>query len=55
MRVGFMGLGTVINVVTVIVGALVGSIGTAVLAVLVMRAMGEWKTIRERDERLPKP
>lgn len=31
-----------------VVGAAVGSIGVAVVAVLVMRAMGEWRTIQHR-------
>jgi hypothetical protein len=34
-----------------LVGALVGAIGVAVVAVLALRAMGEWKTIQERQER----
>jgi hypothetical protein len=33
-----------------VVGALVGSLGVAVVAVLALRAMGEWKTIQERGE-----
>jgi hypothetical protein len=32
------------------VGALVGALGVAVVAVLALRAMGEWKTIQERGE-----
>ena len=31
-----------------LVGALVGALGVAVVAVLALRAMGEWKTIQER-------
>jgi hypothetical protein len=34
-----------------VVGALVAAIGVAVVAVLVLRAMGEWKTIQEDRER----
>ena len=30
-------------------GAVVGALGVAVIAVLALRAMGEWKTIQERD------
>jgi hypothetical protein len=33
------------------VGAVIGAVGVAVVAVLALRAMGEWKTIQERDER----
>ena len=32
-----------------LVGAVVGALGVAVIAVLALRAMGEWKTIQERD------
>lgn len=31
-------------------GAIAGALGVAVVAVLALRAMGEWKTIQERDE-----
>jgi len=31
-------------------GAVAGALGVAVIAVLALRAMGEWKTIQERDE-----
>ena len=34
-----------------LVGAVVGALGVAVVAVLALRAMGEWKTIQDRDER----
>lgn len=33
-----------------LIGAVVGALGVAVIAVLALRAMGEWKTIQERDE-----
>jgi hypothetical protein len=33
-----------------LVGALIGALGVAVVAVLALRAMGEWKTIQERGE-----
>ena len=37
-----------------LVGALVAAIGTAVIAVLVLRAMGEWREIlAEREDDLP--
>ena len=37
-----------------LVGALVAAIGTAVIAVLVLRAMGEWREIlAEREDNLP--
>jgi hypothetical protein len=35
-------------------GALFGALGVAVVAVLALRAMGEWKTIQERDQDDPK-
>ena len=30
-------------------GALIGAVGVAVIAVLVLRAMGEWRVIQSRD------
>lgn len=33
-----------------LVGAIVAALGTAVVVVLTLRAMGEWNTIRARDE-----
>ncbi|CAN5483010.1 hypothetical protein BH20ACT2_BH20ACT2_03780 [soil metagenome] len=33
-----------------LLGAVVGAAGVAVIAVLVLRAMGEWHTIRQRDD-----
>ena len=36
-----------------LVGAVVGALGVAVIAVLALRAMGEWKTIQERDASQP--
>jgi len=36
-----------------LIGALVGAVGVAIVAVLVLRAMDEWETVRTRDE--PKP
>jgi hypothetical protein len=38
-----------------LVGAVVGALGVAVIAVLALRAMGEWKTIQERDEADQRP
>jgi hypothetical protein len=32
-----------------LVGAVLAALGVAVVAVLVLRAMGEWRTIRRRD------
>lgn len=32
-----------------LVGAVLGAVGVAVIAVLALRAMGEWKTIQERE------
>lgn len=32
-----------------VVGAAAGALGVAVVAVLALRAMGEWKTIQERE------
>ena len=34
-----------------LVAALIGAGGVAVVAVLTLRAFGEWETIRSRDER----
>jgi hypothetical protein len=31
------------------IGAVIGAFGVAVVAVLALRAMGEWKTIQERE------
>lgn len=33
-----------------VVGSVVAAIGTAVVVVLTLRAMGEWRTIQARDE-----
>lgn len=33
-----------------LVGAIIAALGTAVVVVLTLRAMGEWNTIRARDE-----
>lgn len=33
-----------------LIGALAAAIGTAVVVVLTLRAMGEWRTIQARDE-----
>jgi hypothetical protein len=33
-----------------LIGAIVAALGTAVVVVLTLRAMGEWNTIREREE-----
>ncbi len=33
-----------------LVGAIIAALGTAVVVVLTLRAMGEWNTIREREE-----
>jgi hypothetical protein len=38
-----------------LVGALTGALGVAVVAVLALRAMGEWKTIQERDDKRRAP
>jgi hypothetical protein len=32
------------------VGAVLGAAGVAIVAVLALRAMGEWKTIQDRDQ-----
>jgi hypothetical protein len=44
---GDCGTATAIGAVA---GAIVAAIGVAVVAVLVLRAMGEWKTIQQRDD-----
>lgn len=33
-----------------LVGAVLGAVGVGVVAILALRAMGEWRTIRHRDE-----
>jgi hypothetical protein len=33
-----------------LIGATIAAVGTAVVVVLTLRAMGEWKTIQARDE-----
>jgi hypothetical protein len=33
-----------------VVGALVGAVGVAVVATLALRAMGEWRTIQHREQ-----
>ena len=33
-----------------LVGAVIGALGVAVVSVLALRAMGEWKTIQQREE-----
>ena len=33
-----------------LVGALIGSVGVAVVATLALRAMGEWRIIQHRDQ-----
>src|SRR5205085_6937136 len=33
-----------------LVGAVIGAVGVAIVAVLALRAMGEWKTIQDRDQ-----
>lgn len=38
-----------------LVGAVVGAAGVAVVAVLALRAMGEWKTIQERNDKRRNP
>lgn len=46
---------TVPNGLGGLVGALIGAVGVAVVTVLALRAMGEWRTIRQRDEGAPPP
>jgi CDP-diglyceride synthetase len=38
-----------------LIGAVIGAAGVAVIAVLALRAMGEWKTIQERNDNRRKP
>lgn len=33
-----------------LVGAILGAVGVGVVAILALRAMGEWRTIRHRDD-----
>ena len=33
-----------------LLGAVIGAVGVGVVAVLALRAMGEWRTVRHRDE-----
>jgi len=33
-----------------IVGAVIGAVGVGIVAVLALRAMGEWRTIQHRDD-----
>ena len=35
-------------------GAVIGAVGVGVVAVLALRAMGEWRTIQHRDEPDPR-
>jgi CDP-diglyceride synthetase len=37
-----------------LIGAAIGAVGVAVVAVLALRAMGEWKTIQERGGEPPR-
>lgn len=34
-----------------LLGAAIGSVGVGVVAVLALRAMGEWRTVQHRDDR----
>jgi len=36
-----------------LVGAVLGALGVAIIAVLALRAMGEWQTIQERGTQAP--
>jgi hypothetical protein len=36
-----------------LLGAAIGAVGVGVVAVLALRAMGEWRTIQTRDDRTP--
>ena len=36
-----------------LLGAVLGAAGVGVVAVLALRAMGEWRTIQQRDQRQP--
>jgi CDP-diglyceride synthetase len=38
-----------------LVGAVIGAAGVAVVAVLALRAMGEWRTIQERNDKRRNP
>lgn len=38
-----------------LLGAVVGAVGVGVVAVLALRAMGEWRTIQQRDQDAPRP
>jgi CDP-diglyceride synthetase len=38
-----------------LVGAVLGAVGVAVVSVLALRAMGEWKTIQERNDKRRNP
>lgn len=40
--------------IALVAGAAIGAVGVAVVAVLVLRAMGEWRTIQARAE-APRP
>lgn len=33
-----------------VVGAIIGAVGVGIVAVLALRAMGEWRTIQHRDD-----
>lgn len=41
---------TVLAGLGMVVGALFGAVGVAVVAVLALRAMGEWRTIQHREQ-----
>jgi hypothetical protein len=41
---------TVPNGLGALTGALIGAVGVAIVTVLALRAMGEWRTIRPRHE-----
>jgi hypothetical protein len=41
---------TVLAGLGMVVGALVGAVGVAVVATLALRAMGEWRTIQHREQ-----
>lgn len=34
-----------------LLGAVIGAVGVGVVAILALRAMGEWRTIQHRDDR----
>ena len=34
-----------------LIGAVIGALGVGVVAVLALRAMGEWRTVERRDDR----